>query len=251
MGKLIFTMSWDDGSKSDLRLAELLAKYSIESTFYIPQRNIEGIPVIDEHEIRLISQTCEVGGHSLDHIRLNKLSPEDQNYQVSQSKDWLENVIGEQIYGFCYPGGKYNSITIKAVRKAGYYYARTTENFQTEIIDKFQMPTTMQFYGHNSHILYLNMLKSHNRFTKFANYFSSISANKLSQRLEIILYNAIESNQKYLHIWGHSWELDQLNMWGELENFLKLVQQNSGSIAFKTNYQCAIASNEKKISDII
>ena len=37
MSKLIVTTSWDDGSRLDLKLAELLEKYGISGTFYVPK----------------------------------------------------------------------------------------------------------------------------------------------------------------------------------------------------------------------
>lgn len=246
MDKLTFTMSWDDGSKSDLRLAELLSKYNIKSTFYIPQRNIEGIPVINDNEIRLLANNFEIGGHSIDHVRLKNLTAAEQQFQILESKKWLETILGNEIYGFCYPGGKYDSISIDAVKSAGYYYGRTTENFQTFIKEKYVMPTTIQFFEHKAHILYLNILKSKNRATKIYNFASAISHSTLLERLESILQNAIESKEQYLHVWGHSWELDRFNMWSYLEEFLKLVDENSKSIVYKTNYECAIESNESK-----
>jgi hypothetical protein len=246
MDKLTFTMSWDDGSKSDLRLAELLSKYNIKSTFYIPQRNIEGIPVINDSEIRLLANNFEIGGHSIDHVRLINLTAQEQQFQILESKKWLETILGNEIYGFCYPGGKYDSISIDAVKSAGYYYGRTTENFQTFIKERFIMPTTIQFFDHKQYVLYFNILKSKDRRSKIANFFSAISQSTLLQRLESILLNAIESKQEYLHVWGHSWELDKFNMWGDLEEFLKLVNENTNSITCKTNYECAIESNESK-----
>ncbi len=36
MNKVYFTTSWDDGSIYDMRLAELLLKYGLKATFYIP-----------------------------------------------------------------------------------------------------------------------------------------------------------------------------------------------------------------------
>ena len=36
---------------------------------------------------------------------------------------------------------------------------------------------------------------------------------------------AIESKQPVFHLWGHSWEIDKYNLWGELELFLQHVYQ--------------------------
>ena len=52
--KLVVTTSWDDGYPADLRVAELLAKHGVAGTFYVPNRNLEGRPVLSEQEIRRI-----------------------------------------------------------------------------------------------------------------------------------------------------------------------------------------------------
>ena len=37
----IITTSWDDGHPLDFKLAELLNKYNLKGTFYIPRSNAE------------------------------------------------------------------------------------------------------------------------------------------------------------------------------------------------------------------
>jgi len=71
---LFFTTSWDDGHPMDNRLAELLAKYDIQGTFYIPATNIEGRSTLTEKDIISLSSSFEIGGHTYSHIYLDKLS---------------------------------------------------------------------------------------------------------------------------------------------------------------------------------
>jgi len=238
-------MSWDDGSPHDMRLAELLSQYNIASTFYIPKNNIEGIPVLPESDIRALSQEFEIGAHTIDHVRLNRLSHEEQEYQIKYSKEWLEDLIGKPIHGFCYPGGVYDRSSINAVKKSGFYYSRTTENFSNEIIDLYEMPTTLQLFNHKNYILLSNIIKSKNSLSKVYKYHPILLSNNFSKRFEYVLNYAIKSRLDYIHFWGHSWELEEYNQWGLLEDFFKIIQEKNQSLSFKTNYQCATLSAEK------
>ena len=241
MSKLNITMSWDDGSPSDIRLAELLSKYNIASTFYIPKKNSEGLSVLNNNEIRSIAEEFEIGAHTIDHVRLKKLSDSEHQYQIRHGKDWLEDVTGRSIYGFCYPGGVYNDRSIDAVIKAGYLYSRTTENFSDRIFNNFEMPTTLQLFNHKSYILLLNILRSKNTASKFLKYHKVLSKKSFLERFKFILKYAIENKLEYLHFWGHSWELDENNYWSDLEDVFKILDEHSEILEFKTNYECAIA----------
>lgn len=48
MDKAIVTTSWDDGHPSDLKLAELLKRYDVPATFYIPIDNRERVKMSSE-----------------------------------------------------------------------------------------------------------------------------------------------------------------------------------------------------------
>ena len=62
MGKerLNFTTSWDDGYKSDVRIAELLKKYILTGTFYIPT-----CCHLNDEQIISLSKNFEIGGHTI------------------------------------------------------------------------------------------------------------------------------------------------------------------------------------------
>jgi hypothetical protein len=41
------------------------------------------------------------------------------------------------------------------------------------------------------------------------------------------LYNeAMNKQNGFFHIWGHSWEIEKFKLWDELENFFKFVQES-------------------------
>lgn len=244
MRKTMLTMSWDDGSLHDLRLADLLSKYNLASTFYIPKNNIEGIPVLPIKEIKELSNNFEIGAHTIDHTRLNTLSRDQTKYQIKGSKNWLEDITGKSIYGFCYPGGRYDKNIIEDVKAAGFFYSRTIENFRNEISNLHEMPTTLQFFNHKNYVLLANILKSKNSFKKLSNYHPILKINTLMKKLEYILDYSINNNISYIHFWGHSWELDLYDQWGFMEDFFKILREREQSFSFKTNFQCAFEKSK-------
>src|SRR5579862_1019208 len=66
------TISIDDGDPSDLRTVDLLSKYGLQATFYIPGSNAER-EVMNAAQIREIDRRFEVGSHTLHHVRLHRL----------------------------------------------------------------------------------------------------------------------------------------------------------------------------------
>ena len=69
---LYVTTSWDDGHPLDLRLAEMLSKYAIPATFYIPLKNDRDL--VGSSEIRALGAQFEIGGHTVTHCDMRSLS---------------------------------------------------------------------------------------------------------------------------------------------------------------------------------
>ena len=66
------TISVDDGHPADLRTAELLSKYGLKATFYVPAENPERA-VLGAEGFREIAREFELGGHTMRHVVLNSL----------------------------------------------------------------------------------------------------------------------------------------------------------------------------------
>ena len=144
---LVVTTSWDDGHPSDLRVAELLEKHGLTGTFYVPNTNSEGRPVMNSGEIAELGRRFEIGGHTRDHISLTNLAPPVAASQIVANKQWLEDVLGREVCGFAYVRGRYDRVVQALVDKAGFRYARTTKNLMSAPgADRLQVPTTTQFF---------------------------------------------------------------------------------------------------------
>jgi peptidoglycan/xylan/chitin deacetylase (PgdA/CDA1 family) len=113
------TFSVDDGHPSDLRTADLLRKYDLKATFYVPAQNAER-PVMAHYQVRDLARSFELGAHTRNHLRLTGLPEEKAKAEVLEGKMWLEDLIGSPVTSFCYPGGKFNSRIVDIVEQAGF-----------------------------------------------------------------------------------------------------------------------------------
>src|ERR1700722_2734423 len=128
MTSMIFVSSWDDGHPLDEKLGELLSKHSLKGTFFVPIRNREGLPVMSRPTLLRLTQGHEIGSHTLDHVYLRNQPAETVRAQIVGGKHALEDMLGARVPGFCYPGGRYDASSVRAVKDAGFEYARSVEN---------------------------------------------------------------------------------------------------------------------------
>jgi peptidoglycan/xylan/chitin deacetylase (PgdA/CDA1 family) len=68
----------------------------------------------------------EIGSHTVNHPNLANMSAAAVWSQLTQSKLFLEQVLGHPVLSFCYPSGKYTSAVASAVAAAGFHDATTT-----------------------------------------------------------------------------------------------------------------------------
>lgn len=220
-----FTTSWDDGHPLDLRLAELLARHGIAATFYCPLRNLEGLPVMDTAALRGLDAGFEIGGHTRDHAYASRMSRQEWAAQVRDGKAALEDVLGHEVAGFCYPGGKHDAASRSAVVQAGFHYARTTENLRLCVgTDRWTLPTTLQLYEHSRLTLLGNFLTGRQWGRRAAVGAMMISGRSLRERLQALLDEA-QRVDGVLHLWGHSWELEACGAWGLADDFFRIVAE--------------------------
>ena len=108
LSRTLVTTSWDDGHPSDLRLAEMLAERGLKATFYIPRSSQR--PTLTPEQIRRIAARFEIGAHTLDHVVLTDLPPDECAPADRQSKKWVRNVTGQPC-DVCAPSGGSPAIT--------------------------------------------------------------------------------------------------------------------------------------------
>lgn len=223
MSKLIVTTSWDDGSKLDLKLAELLERYDIKGTFYIPKSYLDN--PLGKNEIRMLDKMHEIGSHTLSHVVLTVVSLEEARRQIDGSKRYLEELLGHRIYVLCYPKGCYSKDIKEVVRDCGFIAGRTCEHGSFDLPeDPYQWQITL----HASNGSPLMSFRIWRR--------SGIPVSSLldwERRAKLLFDLALEKGGVY-HLWGHSWELERKNEWDKLERVLEYLSHRDG-VRYMTN----------------
>jgi hypothetical protein len=221
----IITTSWDDGHPLDFRIASLLEKYGLQGTFYIPLSNPER-EVMHASQIQELAGTFEIGGHTLHHASLNTSDAGFLKAEINGGKVWMEQLLGKKTTSFCYPKGLYSAAAVETVKQAGYSYARTVELLETEISDNLLSPTSVQLYKHPASVYFLNPLKR-SGMRGLGNYWKYAGSVKTLELLTNRMLERIALKGGVFHLWGHSWEIEQENLWDELEVLLGILAQRT------------------------
>jgi hypothetical protein len=231
------TTSWDDGNPLDFRVAELLTKYGLRGTFYVP-RTAEK-ETMTAVQIRELSLAFEMGAHTLHHPVLTRATDEQALQEIAGSKSWLENITGMPCLMFCPPQGKYATRHLEMVRSAGFLGVRSVElgslDFPRRKAGLMLLPTTIQAhpqgfttFGRNAikRMAYLNLWRFvvHGRSTDWPDLARSF------------LRGAIKCGGLF-HLWGHSWELQEASQWQRLDEVLRFMGGFSSQASSLTNGQ--------------
>lgn len=220
---MIFVTSWDDGHPLDERLGDLLDRFGLRGTFFVPGRNREGRPVMAADALRRLDGRFEIGSHTRDHVPLVGLSRETCLRQIVEGKTGLEQQLGHAVPGFCYPRGKWNESVRDIVREAGCSYGRTVENFRLDIgSDRYSLPVTMQAYPHDKQVLLRNYMR-HGRLIPRFWAFSAGLRSKDWLDFAGRLLDADLGETGVVHVWGHSWEIEEQGLWHKLEGLFAMV----------------------------
>jgi peptidoglycan/xylan/chitin deacetylase (PgdA/CDA1 family) len=223
MVPMLFVTSWDDGHPDDLRIADMLERHGFRGTFFVPGRNAEGRAVLTLAERRQLHAGFEIGSHTLDHVYLPPLDAVQRRHQIVAGKDALEQQLGEPVAGFCYPGGHYDRHILREVASSGFRYARTIENFRIDAgTAPFAIPTSAQFYPHRRHVLAVNLIKRGQYSLRKAGAAKLMGSGDWQARMERFARLCAERDGVF-HLWGHSWEISQFDLWAPLDRLLAAV----------------------------
>lgn len=243
----VVTTSWDDGDPSDIKIAELLGSRGLAGTFYVPITGYQGRKTLASADLRLLSsQGFEIGAHSLSHRSLTTLKGEELVRDVSTCKGMLEQIIDREVPMFCYPRGRYDRNIIKQVRLANYKGARTTRMLSLKPdFSAFEMPTTVQAYPH-PRMAYVRNLGRARNIPGLVNYLSGLQHFRSWVELGKEFFDQVLEYGGIWHLYGHSWEIEQLALWGELREMLDHVA-NRMDVAYLTNGQLLSLVNERTV----
>lgn len=191
--------SWDDGSIHDIRLGSILKKYKLPAVFYIIVDKVGKEGFLTWEQVKdLERQGFEIGSHTMTHpADLKALYEEDLHYEVQNSKDILEAVVGHPIGKFCYPRGRFDQRVQEVVMNAGYTSARTTGTPGiTQIEDTYAITGAIHIFQRKE--------------------YGNLSILEFAKKT----IDKVVSEGGYINIWGHSKEINENNLWEVLDQVL-------------------------------
>lgn len=219
------TFSYDDGIKSDLRLADILDEYNIKCTFNIPNTSIGGTGCLSEDEIRNLHKNGhEIAVHCARHRAPGQIRPIEGIRDVMENRIALENILGCIIRGMAYPNsgitrmesGTSYEVIRNYLKSLDIAYARTLGGDN----DSFYIPEDWYAWMPTAHHNNPKIFDYIDKFTAFSPdnmYYSSKGA-------------------RLFYIWGHSYEFANENNWDRLKKICEKLA-NRDDIYYATNIE--------------
>lgn len=107
------------GPKAVRRILELLERYGIKSTFFVPGHSALAFP----EPIELIKAAGhEIGHHGWVHEKPLPLSPEQERNVLERGLDALDKIVGIRPIGYRSPGGGTSAVTVPLLLEYGFEY---------------------------------------------------------------------------------------------------------------------------------
>ena len=225
--KIVF--SWDDGALEDQKMFELHEKYQLPGMFFVPTRNREGRDVITAMQIKNAeSNFVSFGGHTHNHTFLTDIPLTDVEMEILENKKYLENIVGHEIRHFCLPGGKYNDEILNITSK--YFKTIRTADTMNFSYSGMVVKPSFHFFPRGKKSLIGNSVKhfSFNEMFYVMNHYNTDYFDLINK----MIINDKERDNKVIVIWGHSWEIEQKQLWDELDSLFRVVKQSGKCVEY-------------------
>ncbi len=203
--------SFDDGSIYDLRTADMVNSYGIDTTFYIPVNHArylasKGIEALSPNDVKSIANNFTLGSHGVNHELLTRVSEAKQDQEILGSMlYWQEQ--GYEVTSFCPPRGYFDDSIKGKVAKAGYTSMRTVNvGALLPPDDPFETDVTVHI-GYDREIYETDWL--------------TYAKRKIDEAIELA-----ESGQDVVYsCFGHSEEIHRYQQWDRVGEFFKLINE--------------------------
>lgn len=124
-------VTFDDGYADNLTQAlPVLEKFEIPFCVFVISNEVKNRSTgfLSPEQLRQLAQhpLAQIGGHGQTHAPLAKLDPKGMALEISDSKKYLEDLLGHQITSFSYPHGSFNNLTEQQLNFNGYESAGTS-----------------------------------------------------------------------------------------------------------------------------
>lgn len=203
--------SFDDGSIYDLRIADMMASYGFDVTFYIPvnwQRYLlgKGIEPLSPNDLKNIANNFTLGSHGVNHELLTRVSEEKQDREILGSiLYWQEQ--GYEVTSFCPPRGYFDELIKQKVMKAGYTSMRTVNvGALLPPDDPFETDVTVHI-GYDRDVYETDWL--------------TYAKSKVDKALDM----AKDGQDVIYSCFGHSEEIHRYQQWDRIGELLRIINE--------------------------
>ena len=201
---------WDDGVANDEPLIKLLRKYKAKGTFNLNPglhqksvrvsgwkfKGVYDVYKLSLDEMKDVYKGFKIAGHTMTHPHPTQIPADRLKTELVDCKAFIKDFFGQEECGFAYPFGDYNEEVKKAVRDAGFRYARTCKNVDgvLPLDDPMELPSHCHFM-------------SPDFWAK---------------------YEKVREQDGIFYFWGHSYEMmDDKALWDEFESKLAKIASDS------------------------
>jgi peptidoglycan/xylan/chitin deacetylase (PgdA/CDA1 family) len=102
------------------RILDLLDRYAIKSTFFVPGIVIEQRPAVIEE---MMKRGHEIAHHSWSHAWIVNLTPEEEREEMERGFEIINRVTGRPPAGYRSPAGEFSPQTMSLLQEYGFSYS--------------------------------------------------------------------------------------------------------------------------------
>jgi len=215
-----FTLSYDDGTVQDRRLAEIFRSRGLKCTFNLnsatfghkeiarmPGRPEVDISRLEARELPQVYAGHEIAGHGLNHSALDTVGTPLAMYEVLEDRRRLEAIAGKPLKMFAYPFGFVSDEAVQILKLAGYQGARTVHS-----TGDFRLPQDFLRWDPTCH-------HGDEKLMELAEKFVS----------------GFSFGPQLFYVWGHAFEFDGGNNWEIIERLADFMAPHADKVWFATN----------------
>jgi peptidoglycan/xylan/chitin deacetylase (PgdA/CDA1 family) len=129
-----FTLTVDDANQSDVMivLPALLAR-KLRAIFFIPAGKLGQQGYLRREDVQiLVAEGMEIGTHGMYHRDWRELDDGELSIEISDSKNILEEITGQQIQKVSCPYGSYDRRVLHYLRNAKFQKVYTSDRGRTQ-----------------------------------------------------------------------------------------------------------------------
>lgn len=220
------TLSYDDGSTSDARLAETLNRFGLKCTFNLVGSHVEREIGLTKEFIRteILAKGHEIANHGYNHRGMDRIRPIDGIRDTLDSRLTLEKEFGIIIRGMAFPDRVVSRTRTPDIYDNVRSYLKNLDIAYSRIAsgdnDSFELPTDWLSW----------MPTAHHENPQLMEYIDEFLA------LDVNGQYCSRRSPRLFYLWGHAFEFDRNNNWDRLETICEKLSGRE-DIWYATNME--------------